>query len=127
MRSVTYTLAVAGAFERRTANEMTIPSATIVAPMAFIIIPSSVHSAYFELIDSIVRIMNKYFGSAYLNVKIAFSVRPVTHVAQASINVTSPKLAWIGTIAARQPYVAFSQHKHTKKLYITAEQNCLHD
>lgn len=56
--------------------------------------------------------------------KIAFSVRPVTHVAQASINVTSPKLAWIGTIAARQPYVAFSQHRHTKKLYIPVRWKC---
>lgn len=49
MRSVTYTLAVVGAFERRTENDTTTPRAIRTAPMAFMIIPSCVHSEYLEL------------------------------------------------------------------------------
>lgn len=55
---------------------------------------------------------------SYPRVQIAFCVNPVKHVAQASINVTKPKLACIGTIAALHAYVPFSQHKHTRNLNI---------
>lgn len=55
---------------------------------------------------------------SYPKVQIAFWVSPVRQVAQASINVTKPKLAWIGTIAALHVYVPFSQHKHTRNLKI---------
>lgn len=55
--------------------------------------------------------------------KIAFSVNPVKHVAQASKNVTKPKLAWIGTIAERQPYVDLSQHMNTRNLNNNIKNN----
>lgn len=47
---------------------------------------------------------------------MAFWVSPLMLVAMASMKVASPMLAWIGTIAPRHPYVAFSQHKQTKNL-----------
>lgn len=50
-RSVTYTLAEAGAFDRRTANETRIASAIMVPPMAFMMMPSSVHSEYLVLLE----------------------------------------------------------------------------
>lgn len=43
-------------------------------------------------------------------------VNPLMEVAMANINVAKPMLAWMGTMAPRQPDVAFSQHKQTKKL-----------
>lgn len=124
IRSVTYTLADAGAFDLRTANETRIASATIVPPMAFMIMPSSVHSEYFELLARANR--TQYYYHVFFekwtrqttnpNVNRAFSVRPEMQVAHASMNVTRPKLAWIGTIAERQPNVPLSQHRNTKNL-----------
>lgn len=53
---------------------------------------------------------------AYCKVQRVFSVRPAMQVAMASMNVAKPMLACTGIIALRHPYVAFSQHKHTKNL-----------
>lgn len=52
----------------------------------------------------------------YSKVQRVFSVSPLMAVAMANINVANPMLAWTGIIALRHPYVAFSQHKHTKNL-----------
>lgn len=52
----------------------------------------------------------------YPKAKCAFWVNPLIHAAIASIKLTNPKLAWMGTMALRQPYVAFSQHRHTRNL-----------
>lgn len=105
-RSVTYTFADAGAFDRRTANDTRMASAMIVPPIAFMMMPSSVHSEYLELQFGNVsrRVVTIGYNShkfackyrslnTHLNVNRAFSVRPVTQVAQASMNVTKPKLA----------------------------------
>lgn len=39
----------------------------------------------------------------------------------ASINVTTPKLAWMGTMVERNLYVAFSQHSRMRKLQAKRE------
>ena len=86
------------------------PRATRVTPKAFTMTPSSTHCEYWSLQE---QKKGKGHGnfpanstrvtSTHPNVQMTFSVRPVTQVAIASMKVTRPKLAWIGTMAERQP------------------------
>lgn len=55
-------------------------------------------------------------GNTYVNVFHVFWVKPVKHVATASIKMVVPKEAWIGTNAVLHAAVAPSQHNSTKKL-----------
>lgn len=47
---------------------------------------------------------------------MAFSVRPVKHVAMANMKVVKPNEAWMGTIDALNAAVAPSQHRRIRKL-----------